>query len=82
MSAEAESTWPKHPDGSNKTIGEMTPEEARPLLRAAFLRSKIGEVVPHLASAFADYCDEQDPAARIRAANATAQNAARTGEAK
>jgi len=45
--------WPKHPDGTNKTIGEMTPEESRPLLRAAFLRSKIGEIAPHLKDAFA-----------------------------
>lgn len=23
------SNWPKHQDGSNKTIGEMTPKESR-----------------------------------------------------
>lgn len=44
--------WPKHPNGENKTIGEMTDEESRPILRAAFLRSKIGEIAPHLKGAF------------------------------
>jgi len=47
------SNWPTREDGSNKTIGEMTEEERRPLLRAAFLRSKIGDVAPHLKDAFA-----------------------------
>ncbi len=62
------SDWPTRPDGTNKTIGEMTEEERRPLLRAAFLRSKIGEIAPHLSEAFAplEYGDEQDPARRIR----------------
>lgn len=44
--------WPTHPDGTNKSIGEMTEEERRPLLRAAFLRSKIGELVPAWKDAF------------------------------
>lgn len=47
------SDWPQHPDGTNKTIGEMTEEERRPLLRAAFLKSKIGEMRPEYADAFA-----------------------------
>lgn len=38
----ADDNWPKREDGENKTIGEMTEEERRPILRAAFLRSKIG----------------------------------------
>lgn len=42
-------SWPKHPNGTNKTIGEMTPEESRPLLRAAFLRSKLGQPTPECA---------------------------------
>lgn len=33
--------WPKHVNGENKTVGEMTEEERRPILRAAFLRSKL-----------------------------------------
>jgi hypothetical protein len=44
--------WPKHPNGENKTIGEMTDEESRPILRAAFLRSKIGDLRPDLKDAF------------------------------
>ncbi|WP_165899761.1 hypothetical protein [Borborobacter arsenicus] len=40
--------WPKRADGTNKTIGEMTEEERRPILRAAFLRSKMA-AVPALA---------------------------------
>jgi hypothetical protein len=48
-----EDNWPKHADGTNKTIGEMTPEESRPILRAAFLRAKIGDLAPHLKDAFA-----------------------------
>lgn len=48
------SRWPQRADGTNKTIGEMTPEESRPLLRAAFLRSKLGETAPlHWKDAFA-----------------------------
>ena len=39
-------TWPKHANGENKTIGEMTEEERRPILRAAFLRSKMAAVWP------------------------------------
>lgn len=39
-------SWPRHPDGTNKTIGEMTEEERRPLLRAAFLRSRLEVVWP------------------------------------
>lgn len=45
-------TWPKHPDGTNKSIAEMTDDESRPLLRAAFLRSKLGTIEP-LKDAFA-----------------------------
>ena len=48
------SDWPQHHDGTNKTIGEMTEEERHPLLRAAFLKSKIGEVRPDLKDAFSD----------------------------
>lgn len=29
------STWPTHPDGTNKTVGEMTKEERREVMRAA-----------------------------------------------
>lgn len=47
--------WPTHPDGTNKTIGEMTEEERRPLLRAAFLRSKMAVVWP---DAFKESRDE------------------------
>lgn len=36
------STWPKHPDGSNKTIGEMTREEAQEQIRLSALRLKAG----------------------------------------
>ena len=35
-----ESTWPKHPDGRNKTMGEMTKEERREQWFAAVARSK------------------------------------------
>lgn len=34
------STWPTHPDGTNKRIGDMTAEERAPLLTAASARSK------------------------------------------
>lgn len=54
----SDDAWPKHADGTNKTIGEMTPEESRPLLRAAFLRSKIGDLAPRLKDAFAPLTDE------------------------
>lgn len=47
----SDAPWPTHPDGTNKTIGEMTEEERRPLLRAAFLRSKLA-AVPQFADAF------------------------------
>lgn len=51
------SEWPKHEDGTNKTIGEMTEDERRPLIRAAFLRSKLADV-PAFADAFASYTKE------------------------
>lgn len=44
--------WPKHANGENKTIGEMTEEERSPILRAAFLRSKIGARFPQYAGTF------------------------------
>lgn len=53
------SDWPQHPDGTNKTIGEMTEDERRPLLRAAFLKSKIGELRPEYADAFAPLTPQQ-----------------------
>ena len=34
------STWPKRPDGSNMTIGEMTPEQRREQFRRSVLRIK------------------------------------------
>lgn len=34
------STWPKHPDGTNKRVGDMTPEEKRAVFQAATLRLK------------------------------------------
>lgn len=43
--------WPKRADGTNKTISEMTEEERRPILRAAFLRSKLA-ARPEYADAF------------------------------
>jgi hypothetical protein len=48
----ADDNWPKHANGENKTIGEMTEEERRPILRAAFLRSKIGARFPEYKDAF------------------------------
>lgn len=30
--------WPKHPDGSNKTIGEMTSDEREAVMAAARAR--------------------------------------------
>lgn len=32
------SDWPKHKDGRNKKIGEMTPEERRAVFKDAVLR--------------------------------------------
>lgn len=43
--------WPTKPDGTNKTIGEMSEEERRPILRAAFLRSKLA-ALPAFKDAF------------------------------
>ena len=41
MTTEAyKSTWPTHPNGSPKKIGEMTHEERRAQFRAAILRLK------------------------------------------
>lgn len=34
------SDWPKRPDGSNMSIGEMTPEDARRVMREAAERFK------------------------------------------
>lgn len=34
------STWPTHPDGTNKTIGEMTADERAAVMAAAALRFK------------------------------------------
>jgi hypothetical protein len=34
------SDWPKRPDGSNMTVGEMTPEDARRVTREAAERLK------------------------------------------
>jgi hypothetical protein len=34
------STWPKRPDGSNMTMGEMTPEQRREQMRLAAQRVK------------------------------------------
>lgn len=34
------SDWPKHPDGTNKMVGEMDPEEKRRVLREAAERYK------------------------------------------
>ena len=44
--------WPKRADGENKTIGEMTEEERRLILRAAYLRSKLGALAPATKDAF------------------------------
>ena len=33
--------WPKREDGSNKSLGEMTPEERRAQLKAAVERFKV-----------------------------------------
>jgi hypothetical protein len=35
-----QSEWPKHPDGSNKRVGDMTPEESRAVFKAAGERVK------------------------------------------
>jgi hypothetical protein len=35
-----QSEWPKHPDGSNKRVGDMTPEERRAVFKAAGIRLK------------------------------------------
>ena len=32
--------WPTHPDGTNKTVGEMTPAEKREVMKAAADRFK------------------------------------------
>ena len=32
--------WPKHPDGRNKKMGEMTPDERREQFRASLARLK------------------------------------------
>lgn len=49
--SDAAAPWQTHPNGANKTIGEMTESQRRPLLRAAFLRSKMS-AVPELADTF------------------------------
>ena len=54
--------WPKREDGENKTIGEMTEDERRPILRAAFLRSKIGARFPEYKDAFASLEEKMESA--------------------
>lgn len=36
-----ESNWPKHPDGRNKKMGEMTADERRTQWKAAADRAKV-----------------------------------------
>jgi len=36
----AEAPWPTREDGSNKTVGEMTPDEMRAVMKAASERTK------------------------------------------
>lgn len=33
------STWPTHPDGTNKRVGDMTPEEGATVMAAAKART-------------------------------------------
>lgn len=40
MNAAEPSTWPKHEDGTNKRVGEMTPDEMRAVFKAAVERRK------------------------------------------
>lgn len=42
IAQEAAATWPKHADGRNKTMGEMTPEEKREQMRLSAQRLAIG----------------------------------------
>lgn len=51
------STWPTHEDGTNKTFGEMTPEEKRcVLLSAAKRREDAGDLLN--ARTFRDFADK------------------------
>ncbi len=51
------STWPKHPDGTNKTMGEMTPEERREqtMLSCERLRKKFEAALTKIADMDVDY---------------------------
>lgn len=35
MATDESSAWPKHEDGTNKRVGDMTPEEQRAVFKAA-----------------------------------------------
>lgn len=52
--ATATSTWPKRADGSNMTIGEMSPEDRRAQVKASTAR-----VMGAIASKLPDYGDIQ-----------------------
>ena len=49
------STWPKRPDGTNKTMGEMTPEERREQMEAAVLRLKAELEHPKMQEAMREF---------------------------
>ena len=47
------STWPTHEDGTNKRVGEMTPEEKRAVFKAAVERVQAGFERPDVQERFA-----------------------------
>lgn len=53
----SDKNWPKRPDGSNKTVGEMTPEEKRAAFQGAAQRVKAELEHPATQKAIKDFLD-------------------------
>lgn len=58
------SDWPKRPDGSNKTVGEMTREERSAVFKAATARLKAEFEHPKVQDAIARILNDDDGEAR------------------
>jgi hypothetical protein len=59
--------WPKHPDGSNKTIGEMTRDEARAQTGAACRRLAAEFNRPGVKAGIAAILNREEPAPETEA---------------
>lgn len=53
--------WPKRPDGTNKTMGEMTPEERREQFEAAAQRLKAELESPEMQRVIAESIPGGEP---------------------